>query len=30
LQKGVAPRALEVRGLQERLERDGAYLGRKW
>jgi hypothetical protein len=30
LQAGVAPRRLEVRKLQERLERDGAYLGWKW
>jgi hypothetical protein len=30
LQKGVFPRALEIKGLQEALERDGAYLGRTW
>jgi hypothetical protein len=30
LQAGVAPRRLDVKSLQERLERDGAYLGRKW
>ncbi len=30
LQAGVAPRRLEVGKLQERLERDGAYLGWKW
>jgi hypothetical protein len=30
LQAGVAPRRLEVRKLQESLERDGAYLGWKW
>ena len=30
LQAGVAPRRLEVVRLQERLERDGAYLGWKW
>jgi hypothetical protein len=30
LQAGVAPRRLDVESLQGRLERDGAYLGRKW
>jgi hypothetical protein len=30
LQAGVAPRRLEVGKLQERLERDGGYLGWKW
>ena len=30
LKAGVAPRRLEVRKLQESLERDGAYLGWKW
>lgn len=30
LQKGVFPRALEIKGLQEALERDGVYLGRTW
>jgi hypothetical protein len=30
LQEGVFPRALEIKGLQEALERDGAYLGRTW
>ncbi len=30
LQKGVLPRALEIKGLQEALERDGVYLGRTW
>jgi hypothetical protein len=30
LKAGVAPRRLEVTKLQEWLERDGAYLGRKW
>lgn len=30
LQAAVAPRRLEVTKLQERLERDGAYLGWKW
>jgi hypothetical protein len=30
LQAGVAPRRLDVKSLQERLERDGAYLGWKW
>ena len=30
LQAGVAPRRLEAGKLQERLERDGAYLGWKW
>ncbi|HEX6295590.1 MAG TPA: FAD-dependent oxidoreductase [Burkholderiales bacterium] len=30
LRAGVAPRRLEVRKLQESLERDGAYLGWKW
>jgi hypothetical protein len=29
LEAGVAPRAVDVRSLQERLERDGAYLGRE-
>ena len=29
LQAGVAPRKLDVSSLQERLERDGAYLGRE-
>jgi hypothetical protein len=30
LQAGVVPRRLDVKSLQERLERDGAYLGREW
>ena len=30
LAQGVAPEKLEVAGLQRRLERDGAYLGREW
>jgi succinate dehydrogenase/fumarate reductase flavoprotein subunit len=29
LQAGIAPRRLDVARLQERLERDGAYLGRE-
>jgi hypothetical protein len=29
LQSGLAPRQLDVARLQERLERDGAYLGRE-
>ena len=30
LQAGVAPRRLDVKALQQTLERDGAYLGWKW
>jgi len=30
LQSGAAPRKLDVKALQRRLEQDGAYLGSKW
>jgi hypothetical protein len=30
LQAGVTPRAVDIRALQQRLETDGAYLGRTW